>query len=159
MKLICPLGWPFNKTRYWTDDIHSIISLIQRESNPILWRRTFIKSHSTQSYALLISVLIAINLFWHDLLVLNSWKISWTIIISSEMNLPDTNAYCVSDISLGRHDFNLWHKILEMILYPTLQRLLGLSSIILVGCSVLGIMHMFVVLSRGSISPLTKKNY
>ena len=108
-------------------------------------------------YALIISILIAINLFWHDLLVLSSWNISWAIRILSEINLPGTNADCVSDICLGRHDFNLWHETLEMILYHTLQRLINLSSVILVGHSVLGIMQIFVLLSRGSISLVTKK--
>ena len=60
---------PFSSIMYCTDVMHSIIHMIHWQSNSIFVRRTWINSHSTLSYALLISVLIAINLYWHDLFV------------------------------------------------------------------------------------------
>lgn len=96
-------------------------------------------------------VFMAINLFWYDLLVLNTWNISWALKILYEINFPAIKADF--DISVGSHAFNLWHNTLEMILYHTLQKFIGLSSIILASLSVLGIKQMFVMFNLVSIFP------
>ena len=76
----------------------------------------------------------------------------------SEINLPATKANFVSEISFGRQPFNLWRKTFEIILYPTLQRLIGRNSVVLVGLSVFGIRHIFVIFNLVSIF-LVIKNY
>ena len=152
-----PCGWPFSKTWYWTDDIHYIISLIQWGSNPKFGRRAWMKSHSTLSYALLMSVLIAIYFSWHALLVRKPWNISWAIRILSDINLPATNADWVYEMREGRHVFKRRHKTFEIILYSTLHRLIGSSSVIFVGLSVFGITQMLVIFNLESITPETRK--
>ena len=140
-------GWPFSRTWYWTDDMHSIINLTQWVSNPILCRRASIKTHSTLLYAFLMSVLIAIYLSWQDLLVIKPWNIYWAIKILSDISLPATKADCVSEISFGRQLFNLSHKTFEIILYPKLHRVIGRNSVILVGISIFRIIQILVLLT------------
>ena len=100
---------------------------------------------------------MGINLSWHDLLFLKPWNISWAMRILSEINLLCTKADWVSEISEGRQAFNLWHKIFYIILYPTLHKLISLSSVILVGLSILGIKQMLVIFNLVSSFPVTKK--
>ena len=74
-----------------------------------------------------------------------------------EINLPGTKADCVSEISEGRQAFNLWHNTLDIILYPTLHKLIGLSSVIFVGLSILGIKQIFIIFNLASSFPKIKK--
>ena len=113
--------------------IHSIINCNHWGSNPILWRNAWIKAHSTLSHDLFMSVLIAINFFWHDLLVLRPWNISWAKRILSEIKRPTTKPVGVFQIRVGRQLFNLWHNTLDIILYPTLQRLIDHNFVNRVG--------------------------
>lgn len=55
-----------------------------------------------------------------------------------------TKSYCVSEMILGSIRFSLVDKTLDIILYLTLQRLIGQNSVIETGMSVFGIKHMLV---------------
>lgn len=107
-----------------------------------LWSNAWIKAHSTLSYASLIFV--AIKLIWQELLVWRPWNISWEMSMLSVIKQPATKSDCVFEICVGRQHFNIWHNTFEMILYPTLDRLIGCSSVIFVGLSIFGIKQMFV---------------
>lgn len=115
-----------------------------------------INSHSILSYVLLISVLIAINLYWHDLFVSIPLNISCAIKILSEIKRPTKDGW-VSYTSFDRQLFRLWYKTLEIILYPTLQRLISPSYVILIGLSIFGIKQIFVVFNLVSSFLVWKK--
>lgn len=66
-------------------------------------------------------------------------------------NTPAIKTNWVSEINFGRHLLNRWHNIFKMILYLTLHKLIGLSSLILVSLFVLGIRHIFVIFNMASI--------
>lgn len=74
-----------------------------------------------------------------------------------EINHPAMKIDCVSDISIGRHHFNLWHNTLEMILYLILHRLISRSFVILVGLCVFGIKYIFVMFNLAFNFPFLKK--
>lgn len=93
---------------------------------------------------------------WHALLTCNPWNISYAIRMLYEISLPATKPISFSERSVGRHVFNLWHNTLDMILYPILQRLIGRSSVILVGLSVFGMRQIFVVFSLESTFPMSR---
>ena len=111
---ILPLGCPFISTLYFTEVTHLIIQVIHISENPIFRITASMNDHSIMSYALLISILMAILLFLPLVLVLRAWNISWAIIILSEIYLSATKADCVSEILYGITFFNLWHKTLEI---------------------------------------------
>ena len=137
--------------------MHSIIHMIHWESNPIFVRRTWITSPSTLSYVLLIYVLIAINLYWHDLFVSIPLNISCAIKILSEIKRLAIKDDWVSYTSFDRQLFKLWYKTLKIILYPTLQRLTRPSYVILVRLSIFGIKQIFVIFNLLSSFLVCKK--
>lgn len=83
---ICPLGWPLISTIYCTDDMSFKLAIEVLYTTPMIfmsstWKPMYMrnpilaiactKGHSTRSYALLISVLIATNFSLQELLVLS----------------------------------------------------------------------------------------
>jgi hypothetical protein len=61
--MIFPYGVPLTRTKYWVNVTHIIIKRIHRSSNPIPFITASKNLHSTQSYALLILSLTAMNPF------------------------------------------------------------------------------------------------
>ena len=113
---IFSLGSPFMRTLYLTEVIHLIIQSIHISENLIFLMTTSMNDHSILSYALFISVFMVILLTRPPGLVLNTWNISWAIMILYVICLPATKADWVSDIRCGRTFFNLWNKTLDIIL-------------------------------------------
>ena len=101
--IIFPLGCPFMSTLYCTYVIHLIIQVIQIFEKPILRMTASINDHSILSYALLMSVLMAILLLHPLGLVLRAWKFFWAIMILSEICLPNNKGW------LGFRYQTLWH--------------------------------------------------
>lgn len=73
------------------------------------------------------------------------------------MEVKKEKANYVSEISEGKEAFNLWHKTLDIILYSKLHKFIGLSSVILIALSVLGITQIFVIFNFVSSFSETKK--
>ena len=68
-----------------------------------------------------------------------------SINILSEISLPETKADSVSDTSCGNSLFSRWQSTFEIILYPTLHRLMGRNSVILLGRTVFGMRQILVI--------------
>ena len=102
-----PFASPFMSTEYDVVWIVSMAKHTHRSSIPnssiICWRN----SHSTWSYVLLISSLIATCLFFLVLLFLILCKNSKVTVLLSLINRLETKALCEPDITFGRISINL----------------------------------------------------
>lgn len=100
----------------------------------LLWKPNFSikfskKTHYTLSYALLISSLRVINHDFPFLLFLRWWSVLKATSILSEINLLDMKALYDSETSLRKIFFRRFPMVLEIVLYRTLQRLMGRKSL------------------------------
>ena len=111
------------------------IHLLSKPKHSIIFSRKF---HSILSYALLMSNFKIINPNLPFLLFLWWCKVSKAIRMLSEIRRLDMKALWVSDTSLGMIFLRWFAIVLEIILYMTLQRLMGRKSLGLAGDFILG---------------------
>ena len=131
--LMNPLGSPLMRVEYNAMHTVSMARLAHCSGRPIFsiifWRN----SHSTLSYALLMSSLTAMWPFFHFLLFLIQWIILKAIVVLSVIILSGMKALCESDITLGKVGFILFARTLEIIQDTTFSKLIGRNSIIYSG--------------------------
>ena len=101
----------------------SLIYLLVKPTHLIIGSRY---DHSTLSYALLVSNLMAIESSLPICFCI-LWRVSKATRILSEINLLLVNALWCLEIIFGRIFLILFAKTFENILYKTLQRLIGLK--------------------------------
>lgn len=128
--IIVPFGLLLMRTEYDIVVTHIIINEIHFSWKPIFCIIPSKKGHSTRSYALLMSSLMAIRpffpfLFWSMQCIVS--KATWTL---SVICLPRTKALWDLLITSRRIFFNLLASTFDTILYTTLYRLKGLNSVI-----------------------------
>ena len=109
-------GSPFTNTEYETNRMQELIREIHLSAKPNFTISFSKKTHSTLSYALLISSLRAINPNFPFLLFFRWWSVSNATRMLSEINLSDMKALWVFDTSLGSSFFRRFAMVLEIIL-------------------------------------------
>ena len=105
--MICPLGSPLFSTEYEAVRTVSIANSTHWSDNPILSIICWRKSHSTRSYALLISNLTAIWPIFPFLLFRIRWSISYATIVLSVISLSGTKVLWELGMTFGRMVFTL----------------------------------------------------
>ena len=123
---------------------HSITQLIHLSRNPSFSIIPFRNGHSILSYAFLMSSFNASDPFFPFFRVCMAWRVSYANRTLPVMSLPGTKALWVGEITERRIYFKRLAKTLEIILYITLQRLIGWKSDIFSGCLTFGINTIFV---------------
>ena len=124
--MVC-VGMPLISKVYLTVVTHSIIQFTHVLLKFMASMITLRKFQLTLSYALHISIFKAPNPFFLPFFFFRVSKISWASRILSMILLPWIKAFWKGEISLSMRGFNLFTRILEMILYVTLHRLIGLK--------------------------------
>ena len=111
-----PLGEPLMRKEYVTVDTHSNIQLVHVSWNPSRFSTSSINFHSSLSYALLMSVLTAIEHLFSASEFFKKWRTSCVISTLSEIARPGTKADWFSEMIEERSGCSLLVRILEMIL-------------------------------------------
>ena len=128
-----PLGSPLMRVEYDAVCTVSMARLTHYSERPIFCIIHWRNSHSTLSYALLMSSFTAIWPFFPLVLFLIRRSISKATVVLSVMILPGTKALCESEITLGSFGFNRLANTLDIIRDTTLPKLMGRNSVMYFG--------------------------
>ena len=109
---------------------------INQPLNPNLHSNLDRNCQDTKSKAFIISTLGI--MLWPRVFVCIDFNNSWVRRIFSDISLPSTKADCSDDIRVGINDFIHIQRIFVNTFFRKVQRLIGLNSANVCGCSFFG---------------------